>query len=112
MRGRLARVHRIDKSVWRVWHEIVSDTRKGSRQRTYGTVSRPQWIGAAVLSVTSLGMSTAVMSGELDKVCLFNIEAQPLDKALLQFGAQAHVQLSVSLDSTKTRARERRRQGP
>jgi iron complex outermembrane receptor protein len=45
-----------------------------------------------------LAASSGALAGDLDKVFLFNIEAQMLDKALLQFGAQVHMQLSFATD--------------
>ncbi len=77
---------------------FLRGARKSSANRTWGTTSGLQ---VALLAIILLGASAADIAGELDRVCLFNIESQPLDKALLQFGAQAHVQLSVSLDSAK-----------
>jgi iron complex outermembrane recepter protein len=73
---------------------------KGPRSRARGSISGLKVILIAVL-VGALWVSTAARAGELDQVCTFNIPAQPLDKALLQFGAQAHVQLSISLGSAQ-----------
>jgi iron complex outermembrane recepter protein len=73
---------------------------KGRRSRPRGSISDLKFIAAAFFIGTSWA-STAALAGELDQVCIFNIPAQPLDKALLQFGAQAHVQLSMSLNPTK-----------
>lgn len=51
-------------------------------------------IAAALLVITaSLIGICAAYAGDLDDVIAFNIEAQTLDKALLEFGAQAHVQI-------------------
>jgi outer membrane receptor protein involved in Fe transport len=48
---------------------------------------------ALVLVAASLMASYAAHAGDLDRVFDFNIEAQTLDKALLDFGNQAHVQI-------------------
>lgn len=53
-----------------------------------------------VLAVPAfLVFGSAALAGDLDKVILFNIKAQTLENALLQFGMQAHIQVSVAVDS-------------
>jgi iron complex outermembrane receptor protein len=49
----------------------------------------------------------AALASDLDKVSLFNIQAQSLGSALLQFGAQAHVQISFASDSSIARLQTR-----
>ncbi len=44
-------------------------------------------------------ISSVALAGGLNKVVPFDIKGQALDKALLKFGAQAHVQMSVAMDS-------------
>jgi iron complex outermembrane recepter protein len=70
---------------------------KGPRSGVRGSISGLNFIAAALLAGALC--ASAARAGELDQVCVFNIPAQPLDKALLQFGTQAHIQLSVSLNS-------------
>jgi iron complex outermembrane recepter protein len=60
-------------------------------------------ITALLLVTACLMASNAARAGDLDKVFAFNIEAQTLDKALLEFGAQAHVQIMFAWDSTAGR---------
>lgn len=59
---------------------------------------------ALLLALLATG-STVARAGDLDKVVLFNIKAQTLDKALLQFGAQDHVQMSFAWDSSTSSLR-------
>lgn len=51
--------------------------------------------------------SDAVIAGELDRVVPFDIRAEPLDKALLDFGTQAHVQIMFQSDSAMRPVRTR-----
>src|SRR5690348_12163172 len=44
--------------------------------------------------------SSASLAGNLDRIVRFNIDARTLGKALLQFGAQAHVQISFAWNSS------------
>lgn len=81
------------------------------RKRSCGTSFRPQLPAAAILTVVLWGFNTVVLAGGLDGAFFFNIPAQPMDKALLKFGAQAHVQLSVSLDPIEARVRTRNLHG-
>jgi iron complex outermembrane recepter protein len=60
-----------------------------------------------LLVLASLGSCTAAFAGNLDRIFTFNISAQPLDKALLQFGAQAHVQISIPWEPETARLRTR-----
>ncbi|MGH8200513.1 MAG: TonB-dependent receptor domain-containing protein [Steroidobacteraceae bacterium] len=53
----------------------------------------------------------AALAGDLDKLVTFNIQAQNLDKALLKFGAQAHVQLSFAPDYTTAGLRTQQLKG-
>jgi len=63
-------------------------------------------ITAATFLVTAFFLAIyAANAGDLDKVVVFNIEAQTLDKALLEFGAQAHVQIMYAWDSATARLR-------
>lgn len=62
---------------------------------------RPRSHNAAVmlLALALLLGSMAACAGDLDDVIAFDIEAQTLDKALLVFGAQAHVQIMFAWNS-------------
>jgi iron complex outermembrane receptor protein len=55
--------------------------------------------------VALLVASFAAIADDLDGAFLFDIHAQTLDQALLQFGAQTHVQISFASRSTKALAR-------
>lgn len=74
-----------------------------------GTVSpshgRARTAAALFLVVASLLANITASAGDLDKVVDFNIDAQTLDKALLEFGAQAHVQIMFEWDSATARLR-------
>jgi iron complex outermembrane receptor protein len=71
--------------------------------RMCSAIVRLQFLAVACLGIIFMASSPPATAGELDAVRLFNIPGQPLDKALLEFGVQAHVQLSISLPSTKTK---------
>lgn len=58
-----------------------------------------------IVLASFLLMQSRGFAGNLDKVVLFNIDAQALDRALLQFGAQAHVQISFAWDSSTAKRR-------
>lgn len=60
---------------------------------------------AIFIVLGSLALNSEVLAGDLDKVVPFNIQAETLDKALLQFGAQAHVQISFASKNTRARIR-------
>lgn len=62
-------------------------------------------LAVAILLLASLGVSRAASAGDLDTVSPFDIPAESLDKALLQFGAQAHVQIMFAWDSKLARMR-------
>ena len=68
---------------------------------------------AALLLLTAslLIASRVVNADELDKIVAFNIDAQTLDKALLEFGAQTHVQILFAWDSSRARLRIRELKG-
>lgn len=62
------------------------------------------YVAAALFLVTaSLLASSAAHAGDLDKIVSYDIAAQTLDKALLQFGAQAHVQIMFACDPSMVR---------
>lgn len=69
------------------------------RDACEGVASRPARFRACIplamtmLLFACLAESRAALAGDLDQVKLFDIPAQSLDKALLQFGDQAHVQI-------------------
>jgi iron complex outermembrane recepter protein len=54
---------------------------------------------STILITTYITSTTAAFADDLNRVVPFNIKAQTLEKALLQFGAQAHVQMSVAMNS-------------
>ncbi|HEX3843996.1 MAG TPA: hypothetical protein VHV80_06525, partial [Steroidobacteraceae bacterium] len=57
----------------------------------------------ALLILTLLIVSPSALAGNLDEVFVFDIQAKSLDKALLQFGAQAHVQISFAWSPSTAR---------
>jgi len=74
---------------------FIRDALKGAARRC-----APSGLGlAAALILGSVVMTSVAHAGNLDKITPFNIEAQALGKALLQFAAQAHVQISFAWDS-------------
>ncbi|MGH2447349.1 MAG: TonB-dependent receptor plug domain-containing protein, partial [Chloroflexota bacterium] len=61
---------------------------------------------ATVLLASFANIRTA-LAGGLENVAQFDIPAQPLDKALLEFGAQAHVQIMFAWESSTGQMRTR-----
>lgn len=57
----------------------------------YGSVCLS--IATLLLVITSLMASLDAYAGDLDRIVAFNINARTLDEALLEFGAQAHLQI-------------------
>ncbi|MGH2447492.1 MAG: STN domain-containing protein, partial [Chloroflexota bacterium] len=64
-------------------------------------------LAVATVFLASFADAQAVLAGDLDNVAQFDIPAQPLDKALLQFGAQAHVQIMFAWNSSTGRMQAR-----
>ncbi|HEV2271377.1 MAG TPA: TonB-dependent receptor [Steroidobacteraceae bacterium] len=64
------------------------------------SAARRHLASVALFLVALVTANSAALAGNLDRVVLFDIEAQILGKALLQFGAQAHVQISFAWDSS------------
>lgn len=91
----------------RLRHAVYSDIGTLTRQLTCRNF---RTITALVIVTFSLATSPA-LAGDLDKVFLFDIQAQSLDKALLQFGAQAHVQLSFAWNLSTARLRRYKLKG-
>jgi iron complex outermembrane recepter protein len=56
-------------------------------------------LAVTILLLAFLGVGRAAFAGDLDTVSPFHIPAESLDKALLQFGAQAHVQIMFAWNS-------------
>jgi iron complex outermembrane receptor protein len=79
--------------------KFTRDYRERIRVRSKIATPRHFPTALSILVLASLVASQAVLATDLGKVVLFNIEAQALEKALLQFGAQAHVQVSIAMDS-------------
>lgn len=82
---------------------LARGAHKGIRLPARRAVPRPRFIGPSLLVIALLS-SPAIRAGNLDKVYLFNIRSQRLDTALLQFGAQTHVQISFASKATEGRA--------
>lgn len=84
---------------------------RGIRPTVFGITSNFNFAAAALVALATLIPAPAAFAGDLDKVVLFNIEAQSLDKALLQFGAQAHVQISFEAAVGLSSSREEKLKG-
>jgi iron complex outermembrane recepter protein len=80
------------------------------RRTTCAGLSRHP-LATALLALVSMVIGSAALAGDLDKVILFNIEAETLNSALLQFAAQAHVRISFVGDSERDRERARTLKG-
>jgi iron complex outermembrane receptor protein len=76
---------------------VLREDNNSSRSR----IRAKRWFApiaaVSLLTIALLAASTAVFADQLDAIRQFNIPAEKLDKALLQFGTQAHLQLSISL---------------
>jgi iron complex outermembrane receptor protein len=68
-------------------------------------------LAAVMLLMASFSDGRPAFAGDLDRVASFDIPAQPLDKALLEFGDQAHVQIMFSPSSSTHRLRTRALKG-
>lgn len=69
-------------------------------------LSPSMYLGAVLISaVLSLTVIPVAMAGNLDRVVSFNIKAQTLEKALVQFGVQAHVQIVFASGLSMARIR-------
>lgn len=66
---------------------------------------------AALFLAASRGECGPALAGVLDRVVSFNIRAQPLAEALLDFGSQAHVQIMFAGDSAKGQMRTKALKG-
>jgi iron complex outermembrane receptor protein len=64
-----------------------------------------------LLAIAWLATGAVALAGDLNAVVKFNISAEALDKALLQFGAQAHLQLSFASDSVASAMQVRQLKG-
>jgi iron complex outermembrane receptor protein len=79
---------------------VMRDPCEGIRLRAERETTWLRLAGATLFILATLIVGRAAFAGDLDQVVLFNIQAQTLSKALLQFGAQAHVQISFAWDSS------------
>ena len=83
---------------------LIRDLHHGIRTR-YLESRAASSVGAFFLLATLVARYPVALAGDLDKVVLFDIQAQTLQSALIQFGVQAHVQLSVPvLCNTSTKS--------
>lgn len=71
---------------------VIRSAIDGIRRRMRRVPSRLH-VAAPLIAVAVLISSFPALGATLDKVTSFNIKAQNLEKALLQFGVQAHVQI-------------------
>lgn len=62
-------------------------------------------LATTIFLLASAGVGPAALAGNLDTVSSFDIPAEPLDKALLKFGAQAHLQIMFAWHSKLARLR-------
>lgn len=78
---------------------LIHDAPRGMRNRTRRLRSRFCAIAAGLFVTAALTAASPSFAGDLDKVVVFDIKAQPLEKALVQFGVQAHVQIMFASKS-------------
>lgn len=83
----------------------IRDAGGGMRLGTGRKASCLEISAMLLVGVTALAVSTIALAGNLDKVVYFHIKAQSLEKALLQFGEQAHEQIVFASKSAITRSR-------
>lgn len=73
--------------------------------------ARSHITAALCLVIACLMTSYTAHAGDLDKAFIFNIKAETLDKALLEFGAQAHVQIMFAWDAVSKQTWTRQLKG-
>lgn len=78
---------------------VIRNASEGSSVNVEWGRSRSHITAALFLAAASLMASYVVHAGDLGKVVAFDIKAQTLDKALLEFGTQAHVQIMFAWTS-------------
>ena len=71
----------------------------GARENLKTMISGLIRSATAILVLTCMAAVSVAHAGPLDKISAFDVTAQTLDKALLQFGAQAHVRISFAWNS-------------
>lgn len=79
---------------------LICGVREGIRMRARCAPARLGITTSTIAALALVAASSAVFAANLDKVCIFNIQAKTLESALVQFGVQAHVQISVAMDPT------------
>ena len=84
--------------------DLCNGTRARKRGR-YLTLRATRRVAASLLFATLVARYPIAHAGNLDKLVLFDIQAQTLQSALVQFGVQAHVQLSVPVNAEMRRLR-------
>ncbi len=83
---------------------LIRDALKGTRMRARRQTSRAHPAATPFVVLAMLvGGSAVALADNLDKVVLFHIQAQTLQSALVEFGIQAHLQVSVPVDSAMRR---------
>ena len=101
------RRHRLDANTGAKLMILNSGKCEGLIVRSIGA---RVWLALAIVTLLMASFSDA-LAGDLDRVASFDIPAQSLDKALLEFGLQAHVQIMFSPSSSTNRLRTRALKG-
>lgn len=77
---------------------VLCENNEGIRPTRTRATSHISLISTALLALTCMLSGSDAVAGDLGKFVVFDIKAQTLGKALLQFGAQADVRISFSGD--------------
>lgn len=77
---------------------VLHENNQGVWRKEASTASRISVIAPALLALTSVLCASTAFAGDLEEVVHFDIKADTLNAALLQYGLQAH--LRMSLDPT------------
>lgn len=81
----------------------IGDTRTNQSRKL--RVRAHSLLVIAALLITTAACGRVAVAGDLDKVKLFNIPPQSLDKALLEFGMQAQVQINFAWNPSTSQLR-------
>lgn len=84
---------------------FIRDAREGVTVSARRGRIRPHFAAALFLVVPFLVFNSAASAGDLDTIVTFNIDAETIDKALLAFGSQAHLQIMFASNSSTSQAR-------
>lgn len=90
----------------------VTTPRKQTISRQIRNTSRVSAYFAAIFSVAFFTVCPVTNAQNLSAVVRFDIKAQPLDSALLEFGRQAHIQIMFASTTAEGQMRTRQLEGP